>query len=245
MRFKVPMGFNFKQFFVQDEHCAMKVGTDGVLVGAWAEVLNAKKILDIGAGSGLISLILSQRTGDDTLITAVESDANACIDCQENFARSKWSEKLELVHADFTKIDGNFDLIISNPPFFYNDLGADGIARREARQGSTLNYSSLIDFASLHLVPSGRLVFISDTAAKKDILFEMILKRLRVNKICYVITRPGKEAKRILWEAIKMNDDSILSANLLPVESRLLLNDVNGKPTVEYFDMTRNLYLDK
>ena len=110
--------FQFKQFTVWHQKCAMKVGTDGVLAGALAPVEGMKHILDVGTGSGLIALMLAQRCHEAN-IRAIEIDDDAAAQAEENFAASPWAERLQLIHGDFNEDVSNklFDLIVSNPPY--------------------------------------------------------------------------------------------------------------------------------
>src|SRR4051812_9922250 len=113
------MSFQFKQFKVNDDRCAMKVGTDGVLLGAWVNVTGAKTILDIGTGSGLIALILAQRTKAETIIDAVEIGEDDSQQANENVSNSPWPGKIEICQAAIQDFKSNhlYDLIVSNPPF--------------------------------------------------------------------------------------------------------------------------------
>ena len=115
--------FQFKQFTVRHDKCAMKVGTDGVLLGAWAPVQNAKYILDVGAGSGLISLQLAQRNPWAS-ITSIEIDPAAAAQAKENIQSSPWSDRMEVICSDFRDYhaENKFDLIVSNPPYFVDAL---------------------------------------------------------------------------------------------------------------------------
>ncbi|AZU49731.1 tRNA (adenine-N6)-methyltransferase [Aeromonas hydrophila] len=110
-------GFTFKQFHVAHDRCAMKVGTDGILLGAWAPVTNARRILDIGSGSGLIALMLAQRSPAGCRIDAVELDSNAARQARENAAASPWHERVSVIESAIqTYQAAPYDLIVSNPP---------------------------------------------------------------------------------------------------------------------------------
>ncbi len=117
-------GFTFKQFFVAHDRCAMKVGTDGILLGAWAPVAGVKRILDIGTGSGLVALMLAQRTPEDVTIDAVELDAQAAEQASENVAASPWAHRIAVHAQDIVSWRGQaeqtarYDLIVSNPPYY-------------------------------------------------------------------------------------------------------------------------------
>lgn len=235
------MSFRFKKFKVDDDNCAMKVGTDGVLLGAWCSVPSAGHILDVGAGSGLISLMIAQRTSDDVRIKAVEISQDAFGDCSNNFINSPWSERLESVNNDFSQIKGRYDLIVSNPPFFANQLSSPIGARALARQGETLNYISLIDFADNHLCQGGRLCFISDVRSENDIEFNIVVRHLRIVRKCTVYPKSGASAKRILWE-IERNDAEEFAPKNTDRYS-IILNNTDGTRHEDYRVLTDDFYL--
>src|SRR5664280_2075596 len=116
--------FEFKQFRVEQSKAAMKVGTDGVILGAWTSVDNASRILDVGTGTGLIALMLAQRS--NAAIDAVEIDDDAYCEAKFNFEQSPWKERLKIFHSDFNAFSKEYghqyDLIVSNPPFFIDSL---------------------------------------------------------------------------------------------------------------------------
>lgn len=195
------MSFQFKQFAVNDTRSAMKVSTDGVLVGAWAPIPPAvRTILDVGAGSGLVSLMMAQRC-QQAAITAVEIDAGAAEDCAENFAASPWSSRLSLVCKDVMDFapEAEFDMIVSNPPFFSEDVKAPNQRRAVARHGETLSPLSLIELADSLLAADGLLAMITDVRNEAEIRFSAELHHLNVLEMTYMATRVGKPDKRILW----------------------------------------------
>ena len=129
--------FQFKQFTVWHDKCAMKVGTDGVLLGAWTSVQGAHSILDVGTGTGLVALMLAQRSLPNTNIVALEIDEAAARQAKENIVRSPWKKQIEVVQADFRKYQSpeKFDVIVSNPPYFVDSLGCpDQIGRASCRE---------------------------------------------------------------------------------------------------------------
>ena len=145
-------GFTFKQFFVAHDRCAMKVGTDGILLGAWAPVANVRRVLDIGSGSGLIALMLAQRTPSAVTIDAVELDGPAAQQAQENVAQSPWSTRIQ-VHpqaiAAFTEgCEHRYSLIVSNPPYYPPDVACSTPERATARSTTTLDHYSLLRCAA-------------------------------------------------------------------------------------------------
>lgn len=151
-------GFTFKQFFVGHNRCAMKVGTDGVLLGAWAPVENACKALDIGCGSGLISLMLAQRQ-PRLHIDAIELDPVAAEQAAENFHASPWADRLQVYAEnvlDFVQHTQNkYALIVSNPPYFEPAVSCRDSYRDQARYTATLNHQSLLMCAKKLLTADG------------------------------------------------------------------------------------------
>jgi len=156
------MSFQFKQFKIEDDHCAMKVGTDGVLLGAWADVSNAKNMLDIGTGSGLIALMLAQRTKEDVHIDAIELEKECADQARENVWRSPWKEKITVHHKDIQSFQSKkkYDLIVSNPPFFINSMLPPSGKRETARHTSTLSHEDLLAASKQLIAPNGKLAVI-------------------------------------------------------------------------------------
>ncbi|HBK84102.1 MAG TPA: tRNA (adenine-N(6)-)-methyltransferase [Flavobacterium sp.] len=151
--------FTFKQFFVEQDRCAMKVGTDSVLLGAWCPVTNnPKSILDIGAGTGVLSLMMAQRT-DAPQIDAIEIDEQAYEQCVSNFENSKWNDRLFCYHASLEEFmdepEDEYDLIIANPPFYSDDYKSNDSQRNLARFQEAMPFEDLVDAASLLLSENG------------------------------------------------------------------------------------------
>lgn len=150
--------FHFKQFSVRHDHATMKVGTDGVLLGAWTNPSNAKYILDIGTGSGIIALMLAQRTESDVLIDAVEVEAKDAAQASENISNSPWPAKVLVHHTpiqDF-RSERKYDLIVSNPPYFINSQEPPDKRRVEARHTILLSHEELLQSVSRLLSARGR-----------------------------------------------------------------------------------------
>lgn len=129
------LGFQFKQFFIAHDRCAMKVNTDGVLLGAIADVQNAKRVLDLGTGTGLIAIMLAQRTASDCQIVALELEANAAMQAKKNVQQSPWSERICVLNQDVLQFrtETKFDLVVANPPYFSNSLASRSDERTLAR----------------------------------------------------------------------------------------------------------------
>lgn len=152
-------GFQCKQFFVVHDRCAMKVSTDALLLGSWVEALHAKRVLDIGTGSGLLALMMAQKTQDGTRIDAIEYDAEACAQARQNIASSPWPHKVSVSLCDFHSFNAEhgYDLIVCNPPYFVG-LGCDNTssARKLARLDAQLSPDALFMKVSRLLLPEAR-----------------------------------------------------------------------------------------
>jgi tRNA1Val (adenine37-N6)-methyltransferase len=152
-------GFTFKQFFVAHDRCAMKIGTDGILLGAWAPIARVKRILDIGTGSGLLALMLAQRTEESVAIDAVELDADAAAQAVENVAESPWAARVQVHAADvqqwITEENSRYDLIISNPPYYQQGVECATPQREQARYTTTLDHTTLLNCAASAITEDG------------------------------------------------------------------------------------------
>lgn len=152
-------GFTFKQFFVAHDRCAMKVGTDGILLGAWAPVANVRRVLDIGSGSGLIALMLAQRTPDFVEIDAVELDAAAAHQAQENISQSPWPARIKQHQQDVLSwaehCEKRYSLIVSNPPYYASGVACATPERAIARSTGTLEHHELLRCAQMLIEEDG------------------------------------------------------------------------------------------
>ncbi len=149
--------FQFKQFTIQQEHCAMKVSTDACIQGAWTPIGdNVQRVLDIGTGTGLLSLMLVQRN-EQVHIDAIELDEQAAVQATENIKHAPWSERINLVQADARNYEPgrHYDMVICNPPFFNNSLLGDTDSRNTARHTLTLSYNDLLTVLDKVLMKEG------------------------------------------------------------------------------------------
>ncbi|QLG44761.1 tRNA1(Val) (adenine(37)-N6)-methyltransferase [Costertonia aggregata] len=196
--------FKFKQFMIRQNRCAMKVGTDGVLLGAWASLpVNTKAILDIGSGTGLIALMLAQRSSAE-IIDAIEIDGDAYEQCVDNFESSPWGDRLFCYHAsldEFTdEIDDKYDMIVSNPPFYSEDVSTGNIARNTARQNRSLPFSKLLESISKLLSPEGVFAVIIPIKEEKRFFHMAESVKLYPKRATRVRGNQKSEIKRSLLE---------------------------------------------
>lgn len=230
--------FRFRQFSVRNELSAMKVGTDGVLLGAWADVAEASAVLDVGTGSGVISLMVAQR--GKAMITAIEIDSDAALEAEANVVASPWRERIMVVNDDFVKwaavTDKQYDHIVSNPPFFANGIVAPDSSRALARHGNGLDYYSLISSASRLLVANGKLSMISPVDRQDDILFSVEMARMSVSRITEVCSVDGQRPVRLLWELSPMPVTTVVD--------RWSIRDKAGNYSSQYIELTRDFYLN-
>lgn len=229
--------FDFKHFRVCHERCTMKVGTDGVLLGAWAEVKEARRILDIGTGSGLIALMAAQRSSAE--VVGVELHVPSVEQARENVAASPFAGRVEIVQADIRGFAPAipFDCILSNPPFYEEDLLPPDPARAGARHTHGLPFEQLISQAHRLLVPNGLFQVIIPTPARTRFVGLCALHGFSLLLATEVVTSPRKQPKRILLRFVRN------LAPTQPVTNRLILTGSDGKRSAEYAALTRDFYL--
>ncbi|NOT77229.1 MAG: methyltransferase [Cyclobacteriaceae bacterium] len=180
----------------------MKVGTDAVLIGAWANVDNAKSILDIGTGSGVIALMMAQRSASDTRIDAVELQKEDAEQASENVSSSPWSEKVKVFHRDILEFrpDKKYDLIVCNPPFFTKSLLPPDTSRRDVRHDDQLNFNQLIESVIRMISPNGNFNVILPTKEAEILNQKASQNRLHLNKLTDFFSRNDKPQERSLME---------------------------------------------
>lgn len=232
-------GFQFKQFSVYQDRCAMKVGTDGVLLGAWVDVANAKNTLDIGTGTGLIALMMAQRSVS-TLITAIEIDSEAACQATENVLNSPWKDRIEVVNADLLDFNCSkrYDVIVSNPPYFSQSLPSPNKQRTLARHNDHLTYSALIQKVATLLSENGRFSVIIPYDHKDEFIQLASQSRLYLQRIVAVKTTPTSVFRRVLLEFSFV--ESIVEQ--LKVEE-LLIERERHQYSIEYINLTKDFYL--
>ncbi len=235
------MSFRFKQFFIEDSKCAMKVGTDGVLLGAWAPVEavssqhSAFRILDVGTGSGLIARMLMQRC-PEAEVEGIDIDEAAVEQARANgvcaFQAQLQNWKLEI---------GNYyDLIVSNPPYFQNSLKNPDAGRMTARHTDTLSYKDLIHHCARLLKEDGQLALILPADAETEVRGLAAAEKLSLTHVTRVYSKEGKAPKRILLAFRNLTFDI---GHLTIIEDSLVLEDEKGGRSAAYSNLTRDFYL--
>ncbi|WP_086477722.1 MULTISPECIES: tRNA1(Val) (adenine(37)-N6)-methyltransferase [Arenibacter] len=231
--------FVFKQFEIKQDRCAMKIGTDGVLLGAWTSVDNyPSSILDIGAGTGIIALMLAQRS-DAEIIDALEIDEAAYEQCVENFEASSWGDRLFCYHAGLdefaNEIDDQYELIVSNPPFYSETVSSGNQSRDMARQSVSLPISELMEGVSKLLSETGRFSTIIPHKEEQELLAIAEKFHLFPSKITHVRGTPAAQVKRSLLE-MQFQKNKISRKELIIEKERHCY-------TEDYIALTQDFYL--
>lgn len=214
----------------------MKVGTDGVLLGAWSKTTECNT-LDIGTGTGLIALMLTQRT-KTALIDAIEIDEVASKEAQENFNTSNWKDRLTIINKPLQNYtpQKKYNLIISNPPFFIDATKAPETNRNTARHTDTLSFNELIKATKRLLSDDGIFSLILPTNEASHFIKIAFEAQLYLNRKCLVKPNPTKAAKRVLME-FSFNETTIIEEELtIETEKRHIY-------TEEYITLTKDFYL--
>ncbi|WP_186376538.1 tRNA(1)(Val) (adenine(37)-N(6))-methyltransferase TrmN [Yersinia alsatica] len=195
-------GFTFKQFFVAHDRCAMKVGTDGVLLGAWAPVEKARKVLDIGCGSGLIALMIAQRSAPEVEIDGVELEPEAAQQASSNAAQSPWAERVHIyaqdVHQFAESHPHQYDLIVSNPPYFAPAVACRDEARDTARYTGSLTHDALLNCAEKLITKEGVFCVVLPHDLGEELARLAVQQDWFVHCQVNIRDRPGKPLHRML-----------------------------------------------
>ena len=232
--------FQFKQFDIYHDECAMKVGTDGVLVGAWANVTDAQNILDIGTGTGLITIMAAQRNST-AQITGIDIDESAYRQALKNAKLCKWQSRIKIKHSSLQNFlteenKLSFQSIVSNPPYFNAGTQAPNNKRQTARHTQSLSYQELIEGVNHLLADNGKFSVI--LPHQEGLLFQKIASQfqLYLSRITNVHSKKGKPTERLLQEFQKRKQP-------LQKEKLIIQHEARNDWTTEYVLLTQSFYL--
>lgn len=231
--------FHFKQFSIAHDRCSHKIGTDGVLLGAWVDTKGSKSILDIGTGSGVIALMLAQRTDDQTQIDAIDIEKEDTEQAVENVLQSPWPNKISVHHISvqkFSMIDNKYDLIVSNPPYFINSWQPPEHKRSQARHTQQLPFDELLRSSTRMLKEDGRLgVILPHQEALHFIELAQGNGLYAIRKLEFR-SRPHKPVERLLIE-FSFRKHQLIS------ETLILHPATSNDWSADYINLTREFYL--
>ena len=229
--------FQFKQFKVEQDKCAMKIGTDSILLGAWADCNGVKTTLDIGTGTGILALMIAQKC--DAEIIAIDIDKSSIIEAEENVKNSPWANRIKLYNVSLQLFNSTilkYDFIILNPPFFYNSLKSENNNRSLARHADTLSHGDIINFCKEHLALTGKLTIIFPIEQGNNFIKLCSNIGLNCNRLCKVKPNPEKPPHRLLLEFSFQNQPL--------VETEITLETgVRHHYTDEYKELTKDFYM--
>lgn len=229
--------FVFKQFVVKQHNCGMKVGTDAVLLGAWACMQRANTVLDVGTGTGIIAMMLAQRS--QATIDGIEIDIDAYIQAVENSTNCKWKDRLNMYHKslqDYSRVcEKKYDAIVSNPPYFSNSLQAASESRTVARHTCTLKFEELAEGIASLLNLNGIFATILPPKESEDLIRIVKRHKLHLTRLTRVQTCASKAPKRMLMQ-FGFNPTSFS-------EDTLVIENADHSYSESYKDLTKDFYL--
>lgn len=216
----------------------MKVNTDGILLGAIAHIKNVQQILDLGTGSGLVAVMLAQRTSSNCQITALELEPNAYQQAVKNAENSAWAERIEVVQGDVMqhRFEHKFDLIVSNPPYFFDSLACRNEERDLARNFTAQTHFDWLKQAKKWLAENGRMTMILPTEAAEKLISQSLNTGLYCIEQWLVFTKVGKEPKRSIV--------SFCLQSKVYEQKELVIYDLNSQYTSEFKQLTQDFYLN-
>ncbi|PKP47367.1 MAG: tRNA (adenine-N(6)-)-methyltransferase [Bacteroidetes bacterium HGW-Bacteroidetes-1] len=230
--------FHFRHFSMMHCNSTMKIGTDSVLLGAWVNVENATKILDIGTGSGILSLMLAQRSNAMNIV-GVDIDVLSVNEAKLNFETSQWRKRLKAIHLDIrdeNSVLHTYDFIISNPPYFTSPFTTRTERRGLARHTDTLSYSELIHCAALRLDINGIFAVVLPFDQSNNFIEKASQQKLFLKRALQIIPIEGKPPNRINMEFSATNTSN-------PVVESFIIRTNNGNYTAQYCNMLGEFYL--
>jgi tRNA1Val (adenine37-N6)-methyltransferase len=228
--------FNFKQFTISQAKSAFKVGTDGVLLGACADLNGVKNILDIGTGTGLIAIMVAQRS--EAAITAIEPDYESFIETSENVTACKWNNRIKVVNSDlqsFKPDNEKFDLIVTNPPYFCDSLKNPDVRKSSARHNDTLTSDEILAGVSRLLSEEGSLQLIMPYVEGTVFIANAAGYGFFCNSILKIKPLPTSEVRRLILSFSRIQKK--------PVEKFLIIDHGRHQFTDDYINLTKDFYL--
>lgn len=230
--------FQFKQFTVYHDKCAMKVGTDGVLLGAWTPVDNARRVLDVGTGTGLIALMIAQRS--QACIVGIDIDEKAVEQARENVAASPWAERIDICRKDVMQMceetDGVFDVIVSNPPYFVENVHCPDARRNAARHTGDLTFDRLLAAVERLLAADGCFSVVLPADAAETFVSLAAEKHLYPARKTLIHTTPDAVPKRVLL---------VFGRKICTCETEHLVVELERHVySPEYIGLTKEFYLN-
>lgn len=253
--------FKFKRFSVRNERSAMKVNTDGVLLGVCTEIehpLNGScyDVLDAGTGTGTIALMIAQRLSeldDNFRITGIDIDKDSAEEAAKNFANSPWANNLKSQHIALQECEGLYDLIVSNPPYFDDSLKNPDSRKKTARHTAAkdeensklapMSYRSILDFSIDKLKPNGRIALILPAEFENELLRYARMCGLKTRSIKYIQTVERKAPCRLIAQFVKTHGGSSYLPDEPPYTTSNLIIQRNGKYSDEYISLLKEFYL--
>ena len=229
--------FQFRQFTVHQQHCAMKVGTDGTLLGAWALASESPcRILDIGTGTGLIALMMAQRY-PQAKVTAIDIDDGAVRQAKENVSASPFVDRINVIKADVLTFEEEekYDSIVCNPPFFEDSLTCPNPQRTEARHTVSLGYRQLMEAAFRLLKDDGHFSLIIPSDCRERLESEAHLRGFFLSRVCSIQTTPKKAPKRYMIELSKQPVNEVDTTNGILESSPQVRSDWYRELTKEFY----------
>lgn len=228
--------FRFKQFTIIQELSAMKVGVDGVILGAWVNLTGIQTVLDVGTGTGLLAMMIAQRS--KTSVTAIDIDEPSCREAEQNVNNSPWAGRIRVNHISYQEMARHdklkFDAIVSNPPYFVNSSRPEDTRRSNARHDVNLSFPEFISCSHQLLLPGGTISVILPADTAGFFVNTAREQGFYLNRITRIRHFPDKPFHRYLMEFSQRNT---------PVAESILTIDSGSGFTEEYRDLTRDFYL--
>ena len=233
------MSFRFKQFEIEDDNSTMKVGTDAILLGSWVNTENIQSILEIGTGSGVIALMLAQKT--NAKITAIDIDKDSISQAKNNILKSNWAQQIiaqDISFQDFIKSSNKtFDLIVSNPPFFDNSLKSYNANKNLAKHNDNLSYDDLILGVKKILSKNGSFYTIFPYSEGMTFMAKAEINNMFCTKTLLIKPNIKKPVNRILFQ-FQFNKPAKI------IENKITIRNENNTFSKEFIDLTKDYYLD-